>query len=91
MQAVAGGVQKKPLLKRLNNMREKILAKLRIQQKPQLDQRIKELEKKRIRTKRIIQTLFKGKGRSIGKAVGGLRRMGRSLSSMLGGWKRRIG
>lgn len=82
MQAVVGGLQRKPIIRNIVDLKNRLKERIHIWQKPKLDEKVKEISLKKIQ--KISITLFTGKGRSIGKRVGsGLRRLGRSLKKGL--------
>jgi len=86
----AGGLVKQPRVResvweRVQKQKEKILAKLRNQQKPVLDNKIDEMLKHVEVKKKVIVTFFRGVGKSIGRGLGSaLCRAGHSISSLLG-------
>jgi len=80
--------QKQPSMRQKVNesvevVRQRIKEMIRIQQREPLDNKINEMLKEVVKTKKIIQTLFKGAGRSFGLGLGGIRRAGLSLAKGL--------
>jgi hypothetical protein len=68
----------------LQKIREWILEQIKVKQKPELDRRVKDINVKRLVSKKVITSLLKGAGRSLGKRLGGLRRAGRSVARLFG-------
>jgi len=76
--------QKKPLTETIQNIKNKILEILRVRQKPQLDEKIGELFKEKFTQQKVLQSLRKGMGASLGKRMGSIRRLGRKITRLFG-------
>lgn len=66
----------------VQKLREWIRDHIRVMQKPELDEKVKSIRLKKLG--RVVLSLRKGVGRSLGRTLGGLRRLGRSLTRVLG-------
>ncbi|VVB52469.1 Uncharacterised protein [uncultured archaeon] len=81
MQAQAPPKERSQVTKTIEEIKEWILQKIKIAQKPQLDEKIKELEQARLQ--KITISLNKGVGKSIGKQLTGARKIGLNLTRRL--------
>jgi hypothetical protein len=66
----------------IQKLREWVLERIRLEQKSELDGKVRVINVKKLG--RVVVSLRRGVGRGLGRALGGLRRAGRSVSRVLG-------
>ena len=55
-----------------------------MRQRPELDERVRAIDVKRLLNRKVIQSLKKGFGASFGRRIGSVRRLGRSIVRLFG-------
>lgn len=55
---------------------------IRVVQKPELDEKVKSINVRKLA--RVVVSLRRGAGRSLGRSLNGLRRLGRSIARVFG-------
>ncbi|MDD5111669.1 MAG: hypothetical protein PHG85_03925 [Candidatus Altiarchaeota archaeon] len=78
------GPVRRNIVQDLEKVREWVLAQIRVKQKPELDRNVGDIHVRKLAVKKVITSLLKGAGRSLGKRLGGLRRAGRRITRLFG-------